>query len=152
MQKEVQVRIQLILLLCINVIHSWCLCRPPQPLGGIEKPTIGAFYLPSDPQHIVSYDSGNLIFLTTIDGELVRTFQVKDQTAGSLVTCRISNHGEYLICLTENGMLHCFEFRTGNSISSVNTGSKKASGFSLHPSRNILACHFQEGVLKLFKA
>lgn len=130
-----------------NYVHP---CRPQASKLG--KPVIDAFFLPSEPGHIIVAESGCHIYMMTFKGDLVRTYEVTGSDTGPVVGCRISNHGNYLIALTENGTLHCFEKESGKLINSATTGSKRAIGLQLHPHKNILACYFQEGVLKLFKA
>lgn len=96
-------------------------------------------------------NSGNDTLLMTLDGEVIRKF-VLPKSSGSQVDCCISNHGEFVISLTDEGILHCFEFATGKLVKSIKTGSKRAIGLKLHPTKNILICYFQEGILKVFKA
>lgn len=127
-------------------------CYRPRVSGNMGKPLIDAFFLPSEPDHIIVAESGPSIHMMTLKGDLVRSYDVTGSETGPVVGCRVSNHSNYLIALTENGTLHCFEKETGKLINNVATGSKRAIGVELHPHKNILACYFQEGVLKLFKA
>ncbi|KAI8108418.1 hypothetical protein M9434_006444 [Picochlorum sp. BPE23] len=135
-----------------NVSSSDCQVRFRPQASKLGKPVIEAFFLPSEPGHIIVAESSCHVYMMTVKGDLVRTYEVTGSDTGPVVGCRISNHGNYLIALTENGTLHCFEKETGKLINTAATGSNRAIGLELHPHKNILACYFQEGVLKLFKA
>jgi hypothetical protein len=87
----------------------------------------------------------------TLQGELVRKFEIPSAYNESLAACCISNHEEFLFSLTESGKLYCFEFLTGKMLKIMETGSKRAKGMTMHPTKNILACYFQGGDLKTFR-
>lgn len=82
---------------------------------------------------------------------MIRKFEIPDSAEESQVACRISRHEEFLLSLTDKGNLYCFQFSTGKLLKKINTGANRAIGLAMHPKKNILACHFQEGILKLFE-
>jgi WD40 repeat-containing protein SMU1 len=119
-----------------------------------DKPAIGVRYVPNSDNHIMVATSSTDAYLMTSDGEVVRAYCVKKtlDDPGPLVACAISNHGEYVLTLTEAGTMSCFEFKTGKLLHTLKTGTGRAIGISLHPTKNLAACFYQEGLVQLFKA
>jgi len=122
-----------------------------------DKPAIGVRYCSSSPgsASILATSSSSTAYLMDLseDESVIRTFEIKKTVddPGPLVDCERSNHGEYVLTLTEAGTLSCFEFKTGKLLHTLKTGLSRATGLALHPKKNILACFSQEGVVQLFR-
>lgn len=117
----------------------------------MEKPIVAAFYHHTDANKVIICEGGNNTLLMTLQGEVVRKFEIPDLSNESQVSCCLSNHGEFLVSITETGNIYCFQYSTGKLLKSIKTGSRKARGMVMHPTKNILACYFEEGILKTFK-
>jgi WD40 repeat-containing protein SMU1 len=136
-----------------NVASSECIAiiRPPETSNGLLSPVGSATYITGSPDRILIHQTSNVAYIMTLQGEILQSFTLKE-SLGNIKACCVSNHGEYIICLTDIGYLACFRASSGKFEQSVQAFTRNAIGMVLHPTRNILAAFSEEGLLKIFKA
>lgn len=136
-----------------NVASSECVAviRPPESSSGLSSPVSNAVYLTGSSDKILIHQTSNVAYIMTLKGEILQSFTLKE-SLGNIKACCVSNHGEYIYCLTDKGNLVCFRASNGKFEQSIQAVTRNAIGMVLHPTRNILAAFSEEGQLKIIKA
>ncbi|KAK9823553.1 hypothetical protein WJX72_003672 [[Myrmecia] bisecta] len=126
--------------------------RPPQTASGGEPSVNDVHLFPQNVDHIIVCNRSPTVFLMTLQGQVVKTFQSGKREGGDFVAAWVSPRGEWIYCLGEDGNVYCFGSSSGKLESLLEVANKGPIGLCQHPHRNLLATYADEGELKLWKA
>ncbi|GMH36649.1 hypothetical protein BSKO_04522 [Bryopsis sp. KO-2023] len=124
--------------------------RPPSGSGEAAVNQVHVF--PQNIDQIVVSNRSPMIFLCTLDGTVLKTFQSGKREGGDFIASWVSPRGEWIYCLGEDGNLYCFGTGTGKLEHLMMVHEKGAIGLCHHPHRNLLTTFSEEGQLRIWKA
>eukprot|EP00884_Botryococcus_braunii_P014279 jgi/Botrbrau1/22852/Bobra.0065s0011.1 len=107
---------------------------------------------PQNVEQLIVCNRSSAVFIMTMQGQVVKTFQSGKRTGGDFVSSWVSPHGDWIYCLGEDGILYCFSVASGNLEHLLEVAEKGPIGLTQHPHRNLVATWADEGGLKLWKA
>ena len=124
-----------------------------------DVPVMSVSLDPVNTDHIVVTIRGSRVYYMTMSGKVVKTvklksgyFSKKNSPASDFVSCTTSPKGEWLYCLSESGVLYCFEVESGRLEKELEVGDGEGIGVVHHPHRNVVAVASGDGLLKTFSA
>ncbi|KAK9839667.1 hypothetical protein WJX81_004660 [Elliptochloris bilobata] len=126
--------------------------RPPQATPGGEVGVLAVALHPGNVDHVVVCTRSPTVYLMTLQGQVVKSFQSGKREGGDFVAAWVSPRGDWVYCLGEDGQLYCFGVQSGKLEHLMQVADKGPIGLTQHPHRNLLATWADDGALKLWKA
>lgn len=126
--------------------------RPPQTTSSGEVSVSTVHFYPRNAEQVIVCNKSSTIFLMTLQGQVVKSFQSGKREGGDFLASWVSPKGEWLYCLGEDGIMYSFSTVTGKLENLMTVADKGPIGLCQHPHRNLVATFADEGALKLWKA
>lgn len=126
--------------------------RLPQTSTSGEASVNSVHFYPQNPDQIIVCNRSSTIFIMTLHGHVVKSFQSGKREGGDFLACWVSPKGEWIYCLGEDSILYSFSTATGKLENLMQVADKGPIGLCQHPHRNLVATYADEGSLKLWKA
>lgn len=126
--------------------------RPPQTSTSGEASVNAIHFYPQNPDQIIVCNRSSTVFIMTLHGHVVKSFQSGKREGGDFLACWVSPRGEWIYCLGEDSILYSFSTATGKLENLMQVADKGPIGLCQHPHRNLVATYADEGSLKLWKA
>jgi len=126
--------------------------RPPQAASGQEVAINSIHVHPLQPDQLFVCNRSSTLYLMTLQGQVIKSFQSGKREGGDFVACVISPRGGWAYCLGEDNVLYCFNVLTGKLEHIMTVHEKGSIGMSHHPHRNMMATYASEGPLLIWTA
>eukprot|EP00976_Prorocentrum_cordatum_P100111 1192098-Prorocentrum_minimum.AAC.2 len=125
--------------------------RPPQATAGAETTINSAHLFPKNTEQIVVCARSSAVYIMTMQGQVVKSFQSGKREGGDFIAAWVSPHGDWIYCLGEDSNMYCFSMLTSKLENLLKVHDGSCVGLCHHPHRNLIATFADEGVLKVWK-
>lgn len=113
--------------------------RPPQTSTSGEASVNAIHFYPQNPDQIIVCNRSSTVFIMTLHGHVVKSFQSGKREGGDFLACWVSPRGEWIYCLGEDSILYSFSTATGKLENLMQVADKGPIGLCQHPHRNLVA-------------
>jgi len=121
-----------------------------QPTG-IETAIHTIIPLPNSQDQLVVFTRSSNVFITTLQGQVIKTFSSGKTEKGDFVCGTVSPKGKWIYCVAEDENLYCFNVASGQLDSVLPVSEREVIGVVHHPYRNLILTFSIDGVLKFWK-
>jgi len=108
--------------------------------------------VPSANDHFVVVNRSSTAYITTLQGQVVKSFSSGKMSGGDFVCATLSPKGKWVYCMGEDGVMYCFNMQSGQLDHVLRVANKEVIGIAHHPTRNLVATFTDEGLVRLWKA
>lgn len=130
-------------------VHAF---RPPH-VGSVGEVAVNSVHLlPGSQDQVVVCSRSSTVYVMTLHGHVVKSFQSGKREGGDFVAAVVSPKGEWAYCLGEDCFLYCFSVSSGKLEHILQVCDKGPIGLCHHPHRNLVATYADEDVAKIWKA
>ncbi|KAL6766293.1 hypothetical protein ACKKBG_A35450 [Auxenochlorella protothecoides x Auxenochlorella symbiontica] len=128
--------------------------RPPPPGARVGDVALDRLLPdPANPGQVYVAGRCSTLYLMTLTGQVLRSFQSGRAEGGDFVAAALSPRGEWAHCLGEDGVLYSFATGAGGRLEGTQRVTDKGPiGVAHHPHRNLLATWSDAGLLSTWKA
>lgn len=96
---------------------------------------------PTNSNQILVSNKSNTVFVMTMEGQVVATYQSGKQSGGDFIGMVVSPRGSYVYCLGEDNTLYCFGVASGKLEHLMEVHEGGGIGLVHHPHRNMIATY-----------
>lgn len=123
-----------------------------QPGAALREITLHTVIpVPGPSDHVIICAKAPFAYMTTLQGQLIRTYSSGKATGGDFLAAALSPKGKWLYCAGEDGVLYIFDVALGRLESVLPMSEAEPIAVFHHPFRNLLGCISADGQLRLWK-